>query len=177
MEAILSKHTGGSTQWENIRKTLNEEGILKDEDMYTVDSMLPGEDEESESYVNRTTPAEGESEADFSKRLRDRAITVAELNARQKIQKLQRVLDEAKTFDWDPATGMSKPATFIDPSTRRYLMAYLGETQNQIKNRLIARIVGTSINKELLNNAENYDELVNKVRESLEVKYGKQIEQ
>jgi len=61
MEAILSKHTGGSTQWENIRKTLNEEGILKDEDMYTVDSMLPGEDEESESYVNRTSPAEGES--------------------------------------------------------------------------------------------------------------------
>jgi len=84
-------------------------------------------------------------------------------------------LDEAKTFDYDPATGISKPATFIDPSTRRYLMAYLGETQNQIKNRLIARIVGTSINKELLNNAENYDELINKVRDSLKIKFERSI--
>jgi hypothetical protein len=61
MEPILSKLTGGSNQWENIRKTLDEKGILKNEDMYTIDSMLPGEDEESESYIHRSTPMEGES--------------------------------------------------------------------------------------------------------------------
>jgi hypothetical protein len=88
MEPILSKHAGGSKQWENIRKMLDEKGILKNEDMYTVDSMLPGEDEESESYVNRATLKEGESQVDFAKRLRDRAMTVAEHNARLKIQKL-----------------------------------------------------------------------------------------
>jgi hypothetical protein len=41
-------------------------------------------------------------------------MTAAEHNARLKIQKLQAILDEAKTFDYDPTTGMSKPATFID---------------------------------------------------------------
>jgi len=45
MEPILSKLTGGSKQWENIRKILDEKGILKNEDIYTVDSILPGEDE------------------------------------------------------------------------------------------------------------------------------------
>jgi len=54
-------------------------------------------------------------------------------------------------------------------------MAYLGETQNQIKDRLIARRVGTAVNKELLKNAENYDELINKVRESLRIKFEKTI--
>jgi len=54
-------------------------------------------------------------------------------------------------------------------------MAYLGETQNQIKDRLIARRVGTAVNKELLKNAENYDALINKVRESLRIKFEKTI--
>jgi len=72
MEPILSKLTGGSKQWENIRKTLDEKGILRNEDMYTIDSMLPGETEESESYINRKTPMEGESEVDFAKRLKER---------------------------------------------------------------------------------------------------------
>ena len=175
MEPILSKLTGGSKQWENIRKTLDEKGILRNEDMYTVDSMLPGETEESESYINRKAPMEGESQADFAKRLKERQMTVAEHNARLKIQKLQAILDEAKTFDYDPTTGISKPATFIDQSTRRYLMAYLGETQNQIKNRLIARRVGTALNKELLKNAENYDELVNKVRDFYKKKFEKYV--
>ena len=175
MEPILSKLTGGSKQWENIRKTLDEKGILRNEDMYTIDSMLPGEDETSESYINRKTPMEGESQVDFAKRLKERQMSVAEHNARLKIQKLQNILDEAKTFDYDPTTGMSKPATFIDQSTRRYLMAYLGETQNQIKDRLIARRIGTAVNKELLKNAENYDELINKVRESLRIKFEKTI--
>jgi len=56
--------------------------------MYTIDSMLPGEDETSESYINRKTPMEGESQVDFAKRLKERQITVAEHNARLKIQKL-----------------------------------------------------------------------------------------
>ena len=177
MEPILSKLTGGSKQWENIRKMLDEKGILKNEDMYTVDSMLPGEDEESESYVNRAILKEGESQADFAKRLRDRAMTVAEHNARLKIQKLQQVLDEAKVDSYDPATGMTKPASFIDPSTRRYLMAYLGETQQHIKNRLIARTIGTAVSKELLNDADNYDEMIKKVRDSLKERYERQLGQ
>ena len=175
MEPILSKLTGGSKQWENIRKTLDEKGILKNEDMYTMDSLLPGEDEESESYVYRNKLKEDETQAEFAQRLRARQITVTEQNARLKIQKLQEILDEGQTWTYDPAAGMAKPATFIDPSTRRYLMAYLGETQQHIKNRLIARIIGTAVNKELLNNAENYDELINKVRDSLRIKFEKNI--
>lgn len=175
MEPILSKLTGGSKQWENIRKTLDEKGILKNEDIYTVDSILPGEDEESESYVYRNKLMEGETQAEFAQRLRARQMTAAEHNARLKIQKLQAVLDEAKVDSYDPVTGMSKPSTFIDPSTRRYLMAYLGETQQHIKNRLIARTIGTAVNKELLNNAENYDELINKVRDSLKIKFERSI--
>ena len=175
MEPILSKLTGGSKQWENIRKTLDEKGILKNEDIYTVDSILPGEDEESESYVYRNKLMEGETQAEFAQRLRARQITAAEHNARLRIQKLQAILDEAKVDSYDPVTGMTKPASFIDPSTRRYLMAYLGETQQHIKNRLIARIIGTAVNKELLNNAENYDELINKVRDSLKIKFERSI--
>lgn len=176
MEPILSKLTGGSKQWENIRKTLDEKGILKNEDIYTVDSILPGEDEESESYVYRNKLMEGETQAEFAQRLRARQMTAAEHNARLKIQKLQAVLDEAKVDSYDPVTGMTKPASFIDPSTRRYLMAYLGETQQHIKNRLIARTIGTAVNKELLNNAENYDELINKVRNYLKIKFEGSIE-
>ena len=128
MEPILSKLTGGSKQWENIRKTLDEKGILKNEDIYTVDSILPGEDEESESYVYRNKLMEGETQAEFAQRLKARQMTAAEHNARLKIQKLQAILDEAKVDSYDPVTGISKPSTFIDSSTRRYLMAYLGET-------------------------------------------------
>jgi hypothetical protein len=46
--------------------------------MYTMDSILPGEDEESESYVYRNKPMEEESQVDFAKRLRTRQMTVAE---------------------------------------------------------------------------------------------------
>jgi hypothetical protein len=88
MEKILSKQEGGSKEWENIRNTITKEGILKEEDMYTYDSLLPGEDEESESFVNRNTQLEGESPLDFTKRRQEREESVAELNARNKITRL-----------------------------------------------------------------------------------------
>jgi hypothetical protein len=72
---------------------------------------------------------------------------------------------------------MAKPSSFIDPSTKRYLLSYLGETQKQIKARLISRLLGTSLNKSLLENAENYGELVNKVRDFLNEKYDKKAKE
>ena len=173
MEKILSKQEGGSKEWENIRNTITKEGILKEEDMYTYDSLLPGEDEESESFVNRNTQLEGESPLDFTKRRQEREASVAELNARNKITRLQKILEDAKTFSYGP-DGLAKPSSFIDPSTKRYLLSYLGETQKQIKSRLISRLLGTSLNKSLLENAENYGELVNKVRDFLNKKYNEE---
>jgi hypothetical protein len=93
MEKILSKQAGGSKEWENIKSLLDKEGIMKPEDEYNYDSLLPGENEESESYVNRNTQMEGESPLQFAQRRRDRVMTIAEENARRKIRKLQAVLD------------------------------------------------------------------------------------
>ena len=74
MEPILSRHMGGSENWERIRKMLDDEGILKNEDMYDYNSLLPGEDEEDESYVNRNAQLEGESPLDFARRRKERIL-------------------------------------------------------------------------------------------------------
>lgn len=171
MLPIMEEFTIASDEWERIRKLVESEGIMKPEDELGFNDMLPGEDEESESFVNRNTQQEGESVLDFRKRQQARAESIATENARRKIQKLQAVIDQAK---WDSSIrgGMLD----LDPNTKRFLQAYLAKTSDQIRTGIISGIAGINIDKTLLASAEDLDLLTQKVRESLEVKIRKQVE-
>ena len=170
MLPIVDELNQNSEEWERIVKLIESDGIMKEEDELGFNDLLPGEDEESESYVNRNTQQEGESMVDFRRRQANRVEAIATENARRRIQKLKAVIDQAK---W---TDGSTLYLDLDPNTKRFLQAYLSKTSDQIRTGILSNIADIFIDKNLLSDAEDIDLLTQRVKDAVEVKIKKEVE-
>lgn len=87
---------------------------------FNEDSLLPGEDQNSESYINRNTQLEGESTEEFVQR---KNLRMQQISTLQK-QEDQRVINEA--------LAILRNAGFIDSATKRRLLSMIRSNKKQI---------------------------------------------